>query len=72
MNINNLIDHTLLNSNATEQQILDLCKEAIQFNFKSICVNPTWVKIAANELTGSVIEVCTVVGFPLGANKTKC
>ncbi|MER1985727.1 MAG: deoxyribose-phosphate aldolase [Solibacillus sp.] len=71
MNVNRLIDHTLLNPDATEQQIINLCKEAIQYNFKSVCVNPSWVKIASKELLGSAIEVCTVVGFPLGANKTE-
>ena len=63
------IDHTLLKPNATEEQILKLCAEALEFNFRSVCVNPTWVPLAAKLLRGSEVLTCTVVGFPLGANE---
>jgi deoxyribose-phosphate aldolase len=63
------IDHTLLKPNATEEQIRNLCAEAREFNFRSVCVNPTWVALAADLLRGSEVLTCTVVGFPLGANE---
>jgi len=62
-----LIDHTLLKPEATESDIKKLCNEAIQFGFASVCVNPAWVKKAAEFLAGSSVPVCTVIGFPLGA-----
>ena len=62
-----LIDHTLLKPEATESDIKKLCNEAIQFGFASVCVNPSWVKKAAEFLSGSSVPVCTVIGFPLGA-----
>jgi len=64
------IDHTLLKANATEEQIRTLCAEALEFNFRSVCVNPTWVSLAADLLRGSDVLTCTVVGFPLGANES--
>jgi deoxyribose-phosphate aldolase len=63
------IDHTILKANATEEQIRKLCAEALEFNFRSVCINPTWVSLAANLLRGSDVLTCTVVGFPLGANE---
>ncbi len=63
-----LIDHTLLKPDATRAQIEALCAEAARHRFKSVCVNPTWVAHAARRLTGSGVAVCTVIGFPLGAN----
>ena len=63
------IDHTLLKPNATEEQIRTLCAEALEFNFRSVCINPTWVPLAAELLRGSEVLTCTVVGFPLGANE---
>ena len=62
-----LIDHTLLKPEASESDIKKLCNEAIQFGFASVCVNPSWVKKAAEFLRGSTVPVCTVIGFPLGA-----
>jgi len=62
-----LIDHTLLKPEATEGDIRKLCEEAVQFGFASVCVNPAWVKRAAEFLKGSSVPVCTVIGFPLGA-----
>jgi deoxyribose-phosphate aldolase len=63
------IDHTLLKPNATEEQVRELCAEAREYNFRSVCVNPTWVPLAAQLLRGSEVLTCTVVGFPLGANE---
>ena len=62
-----LIDHTLLKPEASEADIKKLCDEAAQFGFASVCVNPGWVKTAAEFLRGSGVPVCTVIGFPLGA-----
>ena len=62
-----LIDHTLLKPEASEADIRKLCEEAAQFGFASVCVNPSWVKAAAQFLKGSGVPVCTVIGFPLGA-----
>lgn len=63
-----LIDHTLLKAFATKDQISALCEEAKKYNFKSVCVNPTWISYAKECLKGSDVVVCTVIGFPLGAN----
>jgi deoxyribose-phosphate aldolase len=62
-----LIDHTLLKPEASEADIKRLCDEAAQFGFASVCVNPGWVKRAAEFLRGTKVPVCTVIGFPLGA-----
>jgi deoxyribose-phosphate aldolase len=62
-----MIDHTLLKPEATEPQIRQLCSEAKQYGFASVCVNPTHVKLCASLLKDSPVRVCTVVGFPLGA-----
>jgi deoxyribose-phosphate aldolase len=62
-----LIDHTLLKPDATAGQIRQLCQEARSHGFASVCVNPTWVPLCAQELAGSAVKVCTVAGFPLGA-----
>jgi deoxyribose-phosphate aldolase len=62
-----MIDHTLLKADATRANIEELCREAAQFHFATVCVNPTWVATAAKLLAGSGVGVCSVVGFPLGA-----
>jgi deoxyribose-phosphate aldolase len=62
-----MIDHTLLKPDATWQQIEGLCREAAQFRFATVCVNPTWVGLCGQLLSGSGVGVCSVVGFPLGA-----
>lgn len=62
-----LIDHTLLKPEATEDDIRRLCMEAAEYRFASVCVNPTWVRVAACHLRGTDVPVCTVIGFPLGA-----
>ncbi|MFJ5621438.1 deoxyribose-phosphate aldolase [Peribacillus loiseleuriae] len=67
-NVANLIDHTLLKADATKAQIKQLCEEAREHHFASVCVNPTWVAYASELLAGSDAVVCTVIGFPLGAN----
>ncbi|MEK5268789.1 deoxyribose-phosphate aldolase [Weizmannia sp. FSL W8-0401] len=61
------IDHTLLKPEATEKDILKLTAEAAQYHFASVCIHPYWVKLAARELAGTGVKVCTVIGFPLGA-----
>ncbi|MGZ4662925.1 MAG: deoxyribose-phosphate aldolase, partial [Arthrobacter sp.] len=61
------IDHTLLKPEASEAEILKVCAEAAEYHFKSVCVNPVWVKTAKNALRGSGVLTCSVVGFPLGA-----
>lgn len=63
-----MIDHTVLKADTTEKQIIKLCEEAKEFHFASVCVNPTWVKKSAELLAGTDVKVCTVIGFPLGAN----
>ncbi|MGM9899302.1 MAG: deoxyribose-phosphate aldolase [Bacilli bacterium] len=68
MQINKFIDHTLLKAFATTADIISLCEEAKKYNFKSVCVNPANVKTAKKALEGSDVLVCTVIGFPLGAN----
>ncbi len=65
--IGRLIDHTLLKPDATDEQVRELCGEAREYTFASVCVNPSKVKLAAELLRGSPVMVCTVVGFPLGA-----
>lgn len=64
-----LIDHTVLTPETTEERIRELCREAREHCFASVCVNPCWVPLAAEELRGAVPAVCTVVGFPFGANR---
>ncbi|MDY3931471.1 MAG: deoxyribose-phosphate aldolase [Erysipelotrichaceae bacterium] len=61
------IDHTLLKPDTTKEQIIQLCKEAKEYDFASVCVNPCWIEIARRELAGSDVNVCVVIGFPLGA-----
>lgn len=65
-----MIDHTLLKADATRDEVLALCSEARQYRFASVCINPGWVRTAADALRGSGVKVCTVVGFPLGATTT--
>ena len=68
MAINRYIDHTLLKPESTQTQIDKLIAEAVEYQFASVCVNPTWVSYAAKALKGTEVNVCTVIGFPLGAN----
>lgn len=62
------IDHTLLSATATDEQIRQLCQEALQYCFASVCVLPRWVDLCADILQGSGVHVCTVAGFPLGGS----
>ena len=71
MKLNKYIDHTLLKANSTQQQIEKLCSEAREFDFASVCINPTWVTLCHKLLTGSDVKVCTVIGFPLGATSAQ-
>lgn len=70
MNINKYIDHTALKADTNKAQIDKLIDEALEYDFASVCVNPTWVSHASERLAGSDVKVCTVIGFPLGANTT--
>jgi len=70
MQYNKFIDHTLLKANATRSQIEKLCEEAKTMNFKTVCVNPSWISTCKELLSGSDVGVCTVIGFPLGAMTT--
>ena len=71
MKLNKFIDHTLLKPEAKEADIKKLCAEAREYDFMSVCVNPFFVSLAKKELAGSDVRVCTVIGFPLGANTTE-
>ncbi len=66
-----MIDHTLLKPEATEADIRKVCAEAREYVFASVCVNPRWVRLVAGELAGTAVKVCSVVGFPLGANTSE-
>ncbi len=68
MNMNKYIDNTLLKPDATPEQIACICKESLEYNFASVCVNPAYVKQVSELLKGSDVKVCTVIGFPLGMN----
>ncbi|WP_186577978.1 deoxyribose-phosphate aldolase [Aquibacillus kalidii] len=70
-NLAKYIDHTALKADTTKEQIIAVCEEAMQHSFYSVCVNPTWVEQAAVLLKDSDVKVCTVIGFPLGANTTE-
>ena len=61
-----MIDHTILRADATESDVRKLCAEAAEYKFASVCVNPWWAALAASELQGTGVKVCTVAGFPLG------
>lgn len=69
--INTYIDHTLLKPESTQEQIKQLTNEAKTYHFASVCVNPTWVAYAKEQLKDSDVKVCTVIGFPLGATTSQ-
>lgn len=71
MNLNSYIDHTYLKPEGTQVEIDQLIKEAIDYQFKTVCINPTWIEYANAALRGTDVEVCTVIGFPLGAMSTE-
>lgn len=70
MSLNKYIDHTILKANATREQVEKLCDEAAEHEFASVCVNSCWVPLCAERLAGTGVNVCTVIGFPLGAMST--
>ncbi|MEH7124087.1 deoxyribose-phosphate aldolase [Bacillus sp. JJ1773] len=67
-NVAGMIDHTLLKADATKEQIEKICAEAKEYQFASVCINPAWVKLSSQLLSGTDVKVCTVIGFPLGAS----
>lgn len=71
MNLNSYIDHTILKPSATEKDIIDLCEEAKEYNFYSVCVNSCFVPLAKQLVENSSVKICSVVGFPLGAMSTE-
>ena len=68
MKLNKFVDHTILKPETTQEQVEKILSEAKEYDFASVCVNPTWVSLAAESLKDSDVKVCTVIGFPLGAN----
>lgn len=68
MKLNKYIDHTILKPETIQEQVEKILSEAKEYDFASVCVNPTWVSLAAESLKDSDVKVCTVIGFPLGAN----
>ncbi|WP_456273985.1 deoxyribose-phosphate aldolase [Bacillus sp. AK031] len=70
-NVAKMIDHTLLKPESTKEQVTKICAEAKEFGFASVCVNPAWVKYSAEQLAGTDVKVCTVIGFPLGATTSE-
>lgn len=68
MTLNKYIDHTVLKADTTQEKVQQIIDEAIQYDFMSVCINPTWVAYAAQKLANTDVKVCTVIGFPLGAN----
>ena len=71
ISLNQMIDHTILKSEATVEQVLKICEEAIQYQFASVCVNSCFTRRVHQELSGTPVKTCTVVGFPLGASAVK-
>lgn len=71
MEINQLIDHTILKADATQEDVVRILEEAKKYDFFSVCINPCWVEFAKEELVGTKVNVCTVIGFPLGANTSE-
>ena len=70
-NIAKMIDHTVLKAFSTREDVIKVCKEAKEYGFFSVCINPTHIELANKELEGSAVKVCTVIGFPLGANTSE-
>ncbi|WP_108830802.1 deoxyribose-phosphate aldolase [Aedoeadaptatus coli] len=68
MRLNKTIDHTILNPDATKDEVIKVIDEAKAYDFASVCLEPCWVSLAAERLADSDVKVCTVIGFPLGAN----
>jgi len=71
MELNQMIDHTILKADAKEEDVLRIIEEAKKYEFFSVCINPCWVALAKEHLAGTSVDVCTVIGFPLGANTSE-
>lgn len=71
MKLAKYIDHTLLKADASKEQLIKLCNEAKEYDFKTVCINPCNIEFCKNELKGSDVLVCTVIGFPLGQMSTE-
>ncbi|MGX7150222.1 deoxyribose-phosphate aldolase [Enterococcus ureasiticus] len=71
MEVNQMIDHTILKANAKKEDVLRIVEEAKKYEFFSVCINPCWVALAKEHLAGTSVDVCTVIGFPLGANTSE-
>ena len=71
MKISKYIDHTVLKCTTDQETVKRFCTEAKEYDFASVCVNPHWVKYVSEELQGTDVKTCCVIGFPLGANKTE-
>lgn len=70
MELNRMMDHTILKADTPKSEVLRIIEEAKKYHFYSVCVNPVWVSLATEELKGEPVSVCTVIGFPLGASTT--
>jgi len=71
MRIQKYIDHTLLKPDVVEKQIIDLCREALEYGFAAVCINPFYTSLVRRELEGSDVKTCVAIGFPLGAASTE-
>ena len=71
MKLNKCIDHTLLKADATQESINELCRQAKEYDFMSVCINSSNIELAKEELKGTDVKICTVIGFPLGATTTE-
>lgn len=71
MKLNKYIDHTLLKADATQESIKELCRQAKEYDFMSVCINSSNIELAKEELKETDVKICTVIGFPLGATTTE-
>ena len=71
MELNRLIDHTILKADASKEAVMQIIEEAKKYHLYSVCINPAWVALAKEQLQGEPVAVCTVIGFPLGANTSE-
>ena len=71
MELNRMIDHTILKADASKEAVMQIIEEAKKHHFYSVCINPAWVALAKEQLQGEPVAVCTVIGFPLGANTSE-
>lgn len=65
MELNRMIDHTILKADASKEAVMQIIEEAKKYHFYSVCINPAWVALAKEQLQGEPVAVCTVIGFPL-------